>query len=657
MTIHTGLQLSDRLTLAQSAMLNRSSRSTFARDFIWPTMLFVALGGMTWAVRGCAGFGAWKGCIFAGVTWGVAWWYLAHDPRKEQSRRYASAWIVPAMTFGVGMAGMQGWMQWPSLFEGQLMTNSEAHAFLPISRSYGFWWLFLAGAKWAGIAACFMAWCGSLRETRVWHWFVRILCGLIGAYFAQFLIVHYPQHFLPLFNSIQTQYEDVGANPNLGRMVIDCTEAVNHLGLILGFLAFEVYRRDWKNVNLIVIVAVVTGAGWALCQNWKWAEHVWPDARFNFWRCWESSGGLCMGLAFGVAYFLVNRPMSEVERAIVASRRAVAGPNFEWLLIFLGLAWLLSIIFRIAVPWSIPLSGRLAEWLHRDRLEWSSFFFAVVFALGAAYYFDQRPRPIDAPPKHTGFLGVLQSIEWGALLLTAALIAGLFVSIGRRDQPGQFAQIGQRLGIDRGIDRLSDLMLHLTSFLGPSHEPLLRRGNSQIPVMQLWLAVVMLLGLAWYLIHARKFEDEKMTSTPIDGDANLERFGMYLGLLAGLGLSIQYGLKGCLLIYGFDEKIWDVRLQHALAPIYLVILLGLAAWILVRPLPPGFKWQIFPHAAALIWLVLVVQNVIAQAVTGPPTKWEEVAFNIYYVLLFAISAAIVGHFQTLKRLDALSPRP
>jgi hypothetical protein len=49
-----------------------------------------------------------------------------------------------------------------------------------------------------------------------------------------------------------------------------------------------------------------------------------------------------------------------------------------------------------------------------------------------------------------------------------------------------------------------------------------------------------------------------------------------------------------------------------------------------------------------MWLVLVVQNVIAQLVTGPLTDWNEAAFSIYYLLLFLISAAIVFHYQTLR---------
>jgi hypothetical protein len=240
----------------------------------------------------------------------------------------------------------------------------------------------------------------------------------------------------------------------------------------------------------------------------------------------------------------------------------------------------------------------------------------------------------------------LARIEWVAVLLTGALIVGLFVPI---EQYGAWAR---RLGIDGAIDQLSTAALGLTKFLGASHEPVRRRsGYSAVAVMQLGLGAVMLLGIGWCFVCHRKFENEKLATTPRDGDPNVERLGLYLGLFAGLGLSIQYGLKGVLNTYGYDEKVWDRRLQQVLSPIYLVLLLGMAAWILVRSLPRNFRGQIFPHAAAAIWLVLFVQNAIAQAITGPLTHWQEVAFNIYYVLLFAITAVTVVHFQSLKELE------
>ena len=293
-------------------------------ELVLPTLLFAALGGMTWAVRGCSGFGAFNGCVFAGVTWGAAWWYLAQEPTREKTRRYASAWIVPALTFGIGLSGARGWMQWPSFFEGKLQTDTAHGQFVPISRAYGFLWLFIAGMPWAGIGACALAWCGSLRETRIWHWALRIGFGVGTAALARYLFNKYPQHFLPLYDQLAERYRHSSTrhDPNLRRLIGDCTAALYHLGFYLGFLFYEIVRRDWKNALLILTVGVVNGAGWALCQNWKWANALWGADSFNFWRCWESSGGISIGVAYGLAWFLVNRPMPKREREAAEMRRS-----------------------------------------------------------------------------------------------------------------------------------------------------------------------------------------------------------------------------------------------------------------------------------------------------------------------------------------------
>src|SRR5262245_25988624 len=121
---------------SQATIVNNGNRRDLTHDFILPTLLFAALGGMAWAVRGCSGFGAMKVCIFAGVTWGTAWWFIAHDPSGAQSRRYASAWIILALAAGIGISGSRGWMQWPSFFGGHIQLNQKEVA--PISPAYGF---------------------------------------------------------------------------------------------------------------------------------------------------------------------------------------------------------------------------------------------------------------------------------------------------------------------------------------------------------------------------------------------------------------------------------------------------------------------------------------------------------------------------------------
>lgn len=427
----------------------RANFSSLVNDLLLPTLLFMALGGMTWAVRGSSGFGAINGCVFAGVTWGAAWWFIARDPAAAQSRRYSSGWIVLALTVGIGISGNRGWMQWPSFFEGHIQLNSPQGRFAPIDRVYGFVWLFIAGVPWAGIGACLLAWSAPKKRLRIIDWCLRLGCGLAGALLARMLFDHFPDVFLPLHQKLAAEYADLQSNPNLRRLIGDNRAALLHLGCYLGFLAYELFRRDWKNVQLIGIVSIVNGLGWAVCQNWRWAAHLWPQSNFNWWRCWESCGGLSIGFAYGLAYYAVNR-------------RETQPPNS---------------------------SPRIYE---------SSF-----------------PR--------------------------------------------------------------------------------------------------------------------------------LEKFALYSGLLLGLGFSLKNGLKGWANIYLGNEEYWNSVFGKVIGPIVLLAWAALAARLRFKPLVVGSNGDLFPHDYALIWLVLLVQNGIAQLVTGPATVWNEMAFKIYYVLLMLLSGVIL-HF-------------
>lgn len=300
-----------------------------AHDLLLPALLFMALGAMTWAVRGSSGFGAFNGCVFAGVTWGAAWWFISRDPAAHQSRRYSSGWIILALTVGIGVSGNRGWMQWPSFFEGHLQLNTPQGRFAPIPRIYGFVWLFIAGVPWAGLGACLLAWCAPQRPLRLRDWVLRLSCGLGMALFLRALFDSFPEVFLPLFKSLKTQYADPIANPNLRRLIGDNRAALAHLGLYFGFLFYEAIRKDWKNVILIGTVGFVNGTGWAVCQNWRWAAALWPQANFNWWRCWESCGGISIGLAYGLAYFLVNRRSSSPQTAAKGGKPANPHPNLE----------------------------------------------------------------------------------------------------------------------------------------------------------------------------------------------------------------------------------------------------------------------------------------------------------------------------------------
>jgi hypothetical protein len=501
-------------------MSNNHRSIDWATDLFLPTLLFAALGGMAWAVRGCSGFGGVNGCVFAGVTWGTAWWFIAREPAGRQSRRYTSGWIILALTVGIGLSGGRGWMQWPGFFNGHLQTNYAKGEWVPIPRSQGFIWLFIAGVPWAGIGACLLAWCGSKRPTRAWQWVVRLACGFGGSYLALYLFNHFPEVFLPLYKSMKAQYLDAAANPNLQRLTSDNRAALRHMGVYAGFLLFEAGRRDWKNVWLILAVGIVNGAGWAACQNWQWAARIWPEGHFNFWRCWESSGGVSMGIAYGWAYFLVNRPMSAKERAEAHERLANGQMSLEWLLVYVLLA-VAAALFLVPVLHGI----------------WGIIYFALTIAFGFLYFFGHRDH----------------------------------ATVGRGGA-------------------------------APSHE-----------------------------------------------DPNLERLGAYLGLLLGLGLSIRNGLKGWFNIYRGNEYYWSEVLWRIAGPLMLLCLIPVLWKLLWRPIPRNSPGDAFPHAYGLIWLVLMVQNFIAQLITGPRSSWPETAFSIYYLLLFFIDAVIICHFHCRNR--------
>ena len=173
----------------------------------------------------------------------------------------------------------------------------------------------------------------------------------------------------------------------------------------------------------------------------------------------------------------------------------------------------------------------------------------------------------------------------------------------------------------------------------------------------LYIGVVAAFAALYYVVNLGLFDRRQSNG---EEDPDLERMGAYLGLLLGLGMSLKNGARGWANIYPDifpeGENYWDVTFWRYIGPTMLVVLVLVVVWRVglafarrVRPIPGQNESNAFPHAFVLIWLVLIHQNLIAQFITGPLSHWGEVAFNIYYVLLFFLSAAIVCHYQYIKR--------
>jgi hypothetical protein len=281
-------------------------------EFWTPVLLLGSAGLFGWAVRGSSGYGSVPGCVFAGTLYALTWYLLGREKTEIKTRRYGMGWTMALMLFGIGISGMQGWMQWPAMVQGYVILNADVYPNLlaPINPFWGYWWFFLVAVHWGGLGAIGLAWAGSKTPLTVKDWGIRLLFGGIGFLIAWVFFTYSPQLFLPPAEGISTaDYFNENLYPTLHRVVISNREAVLFLGVYLGFLAFEVMRKDWLNVKLIVIVGVLSGLFWVIFQFWQFMDDWFPHLQVNWWRCWESSAGFGLGAAYGVGFFVCNKSL------------------------------------------------------------------------------------------------------------------------------------------------------------------------------------------------------------------------------------------------------------------------------------------------------------------------------------------------------------
>jgi hypothetical protein len=274
----------DRKSLFHSRFLNNWA----------PLILLGSAGLFGWAIRGCSGFGAIPGCVFAGTLYAAVWYGLGKENTRKKTRRYNSGWSILALIFGIGISGAQGWMQWPSWVKGELVLNANVWPNVTtfINPFWGYEWWFIVAVHWGGLGAVFLAWTGS-QKTLTWkEWILRIAFTVGGGIIAYLLFIIFPGLFLPPAEGITTSdYLDWVNYPALQRAFSNNLQAITFLGIYLGGLAFEIYHRDWINVKLIVIVGVITGLSWDFFQIWQFVGNWFPTVGFNWLRCWETYAG------------------------------------------------------------------------------------------------------------------------------------------------------------------------------------------------------------------------------------------------------------------------------------------------------------------------------------------------------------------------------
>lgn len=302
------------------------SDSWALEDYLHFGIIMSLMGGFYWAIRGTGGYGGETGAMLAGSGWAM-WWYLASRRGADAATRpYGSAWAVVAITFGIAIGGFTGYGVWMSWLGGKFYYTPNGE-YREIARWIGFFMLFLCGLQWGGLAGCFLSWCAPERPVSPASWGIRIACGVAGGVAATWFLNTFPQLHLPFYG------EGIYDNPDWGSVQRTRNQIMPvgmHLGVVLGFLAFEAARRDWRAVKMIVTMMLGFGIPFAVGALWHLGNET--GLRLGWWKHWEMSIGLGGGAAFGLAFWLFNRPS-------VVSRPALH-PNAALFFAFGGPLWL-----------------------------------------------------------------------------------------------------------------------------------------------------------------------------------------------------------------------------------------------------------------------------------------------------------------------------
>lgn len=59
-------------------------------DYRMVAGIFGLMGAFFWAIRGTSGFGGWNGGLFAGLGWGILWYFFSHFAGGAARRPFAT---------------------------------------------------------------------------------------------------------------------------------------------------------------------------------------------------------------------------------------------------------------------------------------------------------------------------------------------------------------------------------------------------------------------------------------------------------------------------------------------------------------------------------------------------------------------------------------
>jgi len=296
-------------------------------DYVLVALIMGLMGAFYWAIRGTTGFGGSAGGTFAGFGWALLWYgFSRHGLATGERRPYDTPWMVWAVTLGIAFGGMTGYGVYISWLNGRFhLSYPDLVRDVPAWTGYAM--LFVCGLHWGGNTGCFMAWCAPARPVSGRAWAARIACGVLGAVGAAIFVRLLPQLFLPYYS--EGVYR-VAEYKTCQRALGSIRNIAPHVGLLLGFLSYEVARGDRRAIGMILTMAL--GFAIPFTVGGYWQTMHGSALRIDWWKNWEMTIGLGGGLAFGLAFYLFNRAGNGSPAALGAKSRAFFESGFPiWL--------------------------------------------------------------------------------------------------------------------------------------------------------------------------------------------------------------------------------------------------------------------------------------------------------------------------------------
>ena len=380
------------------------------RNYLLIALILGWMGAFFWAIRGTGGFGGETGGALAGLGWATLWLGLSQLLGDADRRPYGNGKAFAAITFGIAIGGFTGYGVYIAWINGQYQMNHKLHR--EIAPWTGYAMLFLCGLHWGGVTGALLSWCAPTKPIGWIGWIGRIVSGVVGATLAVRMVQWFPEWFLPFYSEGYYQNEEYVTSI---RALRSAPNVMQHVGLFLGFFLFEIARRDWRAVKLMLVMSLGFAIPFAIGGHWH-TLHKISDLQISWWKNWEMTIGMGGGLAFGLAFYLFNRPTEAVSIRETTKSERIFG---------IGLTiWLAGREVILGTYDGVIRSGRFEVSLDATRHYASWAYVLIATMCGAAWIYRtltmDRQRLAHQPPISIGAL---------AAIIGMIIVAGYVTSV------------------------------------------------------------------------------------------------------------------------------------------------------------------------------------------------------------------------------------